>query len=476
MRFLSRFTLVCLLGQLLACDVGNEAPHAATVDVLPSSTLPDAAVSPRDAGHARPPAPVAGHDMAVPCAVAEVLREHCGKCHGEVPVPGVPISLVSYADLTARTTTGATVIERVKARIHETQRPMPPVREMDPLGPDELATLDAWIAAGAPASTDTCAQADTQVDAGADDYAECEYLPVLTAHNGQHASDTEGFEVPLVDTTYECFNFAIPWDEPVQALAFYPVIGEASVLHHMGLYSLKSPLPPGSHGPCEVGPDRTVVGGWSPGQDKLSWPPEYGALMPHDKTGGFQLEIHYDNRDRRKVRDSSGLKVCATSKFRPKTLAMAVLSSDENINLPPGRQQVVTSCTVWSDKGPATALAASPHMHRLGVRLQTIVKHTDGTQETVTDQPFSFDDQAIQFLKTPVIIKKGDVLTTTCSYENNTGRVIRYSKGSDGEMCNNGLIASPPGSLTGGLAGTLIEAFGVPNLCVGIGPEPVFGL
>jgi Copper type II ascorbate-dependent monooxygenase, C-terminal domain len=96
-------------------------------------------------------------------------------------------------------------------------------------------------------------------------------------------------------------------------------------------------------------------------------------------------------------------------------------------------------------------------MHRLGVHLTTVVKHTDGTQETITDQPFSFADQAIQFLKEPVIVKKGDVLTTTCFYDNTTSRVIGYSQGSDGEMCGNGLLASPPGSISGGLGGALAD-------------------
>ena len=382
----------------------------------------------------------------------------------------------SYADLTRQTALGVKLFERVKLRIHDTQRPMPPVTEQDPLGADALKTLDDWIAAGAPASTDTCVQSATPRTPVEIDTSECEYLPALQAHNGQGVDDTDGFEVPLADTTYECFNFPIPWDKPVQAIEFIPVIDDRRVVHHMALYSLKSPPPPGTHAPCGEKADRTAVGGWSPGQDRTQWPPEYGALMPHDKSGGFQLEIHYDNVARHKARDRSGLKVCATTKFRPKTLAMHVLSSDENIHLSPGRQQVIASCTVWSDKGPATVLAASPHMHRLGVHLTTVVKHTDGTQETITDQPFAFDDQAIQFLKEPVIVKKGDVLTTTCIYDNTTGRVIGYSQGSDGEMCGNGLIASPPGSISGGLGGALADLIGVPNVCVGIGPEPVFGL
>lgn len=476
MRILCFFNCIWLLG-LSACQLDGEARDPAAPPAPAGLAVADASLVPETPGHLSPPEAGAASGAGLPCAVSQLLRNHCGKCHGQVPEPGVPISLVSYADLTARTEAGVRIFERVKLRVRETQRPMPPVREQDPLGANDLKTLDDWIAGGALPNTEACAlDALPVLDAGADNDPACEYLPVLTAHNGQEVDDTDGFEVPLADTTYECFNFAIPWGEPVQALEFVPVIGDGRVVHHIGLYSLKSPLPPGTHARCEGGPDRTMVSGWSPGQGKLSWPPGYGALMPHDKSGGFQLEIHYDNVARHRTRDRSGLKVCATTQFRPNTLAMHVLSSDESFQIPPGRQQVVNSCAVWSDKGPATVLAASPHMHRLGVHLSTVVTHTDGSRETITDQPFAFDDQAIQFLKKPVMVRKGDVLTTTCSYLNTTGAIIRYSKGSDGEMCGNALIASPPGSLTGGLAGAIIDLLGVPNLCIGIGAEPLFGL
>ncbi|MET0282836.1 MAG: hypothetical protein ABW352_00120 [Polyangiales bacterium] len=43
-------------------------------------------------------------------------------------------------------------------------------------------------------------------------------------------------------------------------------------------------------------------------------------------------------------------------------------------------------------------------------------------------------------------------------------------------MCGNGLLAHPPGSIAGGLFGGVLGALGVPNICMGAGAEPVFGL
>jgi hypothetical protein len=414
------------------------------------------------------------HSAQLPCAVEQILVENCRTCHGQTPAAGARISLVSHADLTAITTSGVTVFERVKARIHDVQRPMPPVVAMTPLAADALETLDQWLAAGAPSSSESCMLADPPPPAEIDT-SECEYLPTLLAHDGQQVSDDEGFSVPLVDDHWECFNFAIPWDKPVQGIAFYPQLDDRRVLHHMVLYALKAGAAPGWHGPCGDGPDRTVVGGWSPGQDRQVPPADTGLLMPHSASGVFQLEIHYNNIDRHSTRDRSGLKVCATSDFRPNTAAVHALGTSD-IELPPGRKDVVTSCVVASDKGPATVLAVSPHMHLFGRHLRTVVRHTDGTEETLTDRPYAFADQAILYLPKPITIEKGAVLTTTCSYENDTRGVIGYSEGSDGEMCGNGLLAYPPGSITGGLLGAVTALAGIPNLCTGLGPEPILGL
>ncbi|MDB4975428.1 MAG: peptidylglycine alpha-amidating monooxygenase [Myxococcaceae bacterium] len=445
--------------------VTTSAPLDATVAQAPGGELPFS--GPRiDAGGTAP---------GLPCPIEQLLAKHCRACHGARPEPSVPMSLVTYADLTAKSASGAPISERITARVHDVQRPMPPVVTNDTLSAEELKTLADWIGSGTPASSDTCAQT-TPKQAEEVDVSECEYLPALLAHDGQNADDDQGYEVPLADDHYECFNFAIPWNEPVQAIAFFPVLDDRRVLHHMGLYALKSGPAPGTHGHCDGGPNRTVVGGWSPGQDKQGSPSEYGMLMPHDNAGVFQLEIHYNNVHKYQAHDRSGLKICATTKFRPKTVAVHVLGSND-INLEPGRRQdVINSCVVTSDSGPGTVVAASPHMHLFGVYLRTVVKHGDGSEEVITDQPYAFADQAIRTLAKPIVVKKGDVLTTTCTYQNTTNRVIRYSQGTDGEMCGNGLLAYPPGSITGGLFGGVLGALGVPNICMGAGAEPTFGL
>ena len=89
------------------------------------------------------------------CAARAILQENCVPCHGAPPLVG-PVSLVTVDDLRRWSMNGGKyVYELVRERIHDARWPMPPLVWNDPLTPDEMGTLDAWIAAGTqPANCD----------------------------------------------------------------------------------------------------------------------------------------------------------------------------------------------------------------------------------------------------------------------------------------------------------------------------------
>jgi hypothetical protein len=99
-------------------------------------------------------------------------------------------------------------------------------------------------------------------------------------------------------------------------------------------------------------------------------------------------------------------------------------------------------------------IAHSPHMHKMGKHMKTIISRANGQTETITDQPFAFDDQQIFAVSHPSgehVVKPGDTITTTCDY---TG-FNTFGPGTDSEMCYNFVTAWPNGSLAGlpGLVG-----------------------
>lgn len=85
----------------------------------------------------------------LPCDVAEMLKGKCWSCHGKTPLAGAPMSLVTYADLTApsKSDPGKTVAEKCLERMQSATAPMPPAGG---LSTAEIAAMDAWIAAGTP--------------------------------------------------------------------------------------------------------------------------------------------------------------------------------------------------------------------------------------------------------------------------------------------------------------------------------------
>lgn len=89
-----------------------------------------------------------GSSSGLPCDVSQVLQNSCISCHGSPP-SGAPISLVSYADLTATAPSDPTkkVVEVAVARMQSTSMPMPPSGGASAA---DIKTLQDWITAGLP--------------------------------------------------------------------------------------------------------------------------------------------------------------------------------------------------------------------------------------------------------------------------------------------------------------------------------------
>ena len=102
--------------------------------------------------HALPAIDAPGPD-GLPCDVREVLENACTQCHASPVTSNAPESLVSRADFLAPSSVaGQTIAQRAQARLHDAVMPMPPASEPT-LSVAQLATLDAWLAAGAPGGT-----------------------------------------------------------------------------------------------------------------------------------------------------------------------------------------------------------------------------------------------------------------------------------------------------------------------------------
>jgi hypothetical protein len=105
----------------------------------------------------------------LPCDVQALLATRCTSCHGSTPLPGVPMSLLTLADLGApsRTDPTRTVAQLSLARMQSTSQPMPPA-PYPPATSSEIAAFASWVSGGlkAPACGSSGAGGAGGADAG----------------------------------------------------------------------------------------------------------------------------------------------------------------------------------------------------------------------------------------------------------------------------------------------------------------------
>jgi hypothetical protein len=423
----------------------------------------------------------------LPCDVAPIVEQHCLLCHQDPPIGGAPMPLVSAADFRATDPTSHSPYYQLASQRISTSDPnthMPPVSQTD-LSAEERAVLSAWLDQGAPdddgntcptspgsefgggdGGTTSPGGSTTQGDGGTDpnfyklvydpiEPSDCEQSIELTAFDPDN--QTQGFSVPSVQVdSYQCFTFDVPYDGKMQALKIDTIIGDARVLHHWLLYAQEGAVGKGYYNCDGQHPAAQLLGGWAPGHGSTVMPHDVGLQLPQKGSGSFVLEIHYNNSQHLSgVQDKSGARVCATSKLKKNEAAMHWLGT-EAILLFPGAGQAVGTCTAPQN---ATVISSWPHMHLTGTHFTSVLTRKSGDTITLLDKPFSFDNQI--GYDTPVILSPGDKIRSTCSYQNQTGNIIRFGTNSSDEMCYDFVLAYPVGSLVSGVSIT-----GTNSVCI----------
>jgi hypothetical protein len=390
------------------------------------------------------------------CDVLSILETKCQECHAENADSPAPMPLETYADLHAPAVSNPSkkVYELVGTRIHDPRRPMPePPRK---LTAEELQTLDAWIAAGAPGSPSIDCNAGPGGDGNVGGNPGGNDDDVETPDNGgnqpgnpdptkeEWPADCEKvYEVRIADRphtvragteTHPQFFVDAPWgDQNVQAVAIRPITDNKKVLHHWILYEASGLV-------------GRMITSWSRGKDGMrTLPPDVGMYMPKGKRS-LRFDVHYYNiGSKQDQQDLSGVEICVTTKFRKYTAATNMFAGPATA--PPNR--VVTNvgtCTVRNKSGSSYLITSSPHMHGLGVHAK-FSRIRNGQELVLEDAPFNVDAQTVKPLDR-VELKNGDKVRVECTYDNPTNKEVRFGQNSDDEMCFNFALYYPMGNLT----------------------------
>jgi hypothetical protein len=343
------------------------------------------------------------------------------------------MSLASAADFRAIAANGTDSLgQRALARTADTSRPMPPPPNAR-LSASEQATLKSWIESGAPGGTCTAVDpGPTMPDPGVSEPLPADVTCYRLTARASSAGDK--YTVPTTPDLYRCFEYAPPWgNKTVQVVSAQPIIDNSSVLHHWILYNSSESVKDGTNGGCSgAHPNSSFITGWAPGGAGLKLPADVGLRT---ETGGFSLEIHYNNTKGAGQLDASGVNLCVTEKPRPKEAAVHWLGT-QLLN----KISAVGTC-VPINSGPVTILSSSPHMHLQGRHMKTVINRKGGASEVLIDEPFDFNTQVSY--QTPAVVNPGDTLTTTCTYATPTP----FGQKTNEEMCYNFVIAYPAGQL-----------------------------
>ena len=389
----------------------------------------------------------------LPCDVSAVLQNKCWSCHGATLNYTAPMHLVSSGDFQAASHSNAsvTVASQVKARIHSVQAPMPPPT-MPQLTAAELATLDAWLDAGAAPAEELTQCPNPAADGGMGQGGMGEPPDGGAADGGMgpdvecydflaHAAGSDApFPVPAGTTDlYNCFSFTPPWQGDLQGISFKSKIDKTPVVHHWLLYQNATAQTNGAVSAClGAHPDAALVAGWAVGGSDTVLPNDVGMQMG---TNGFTLEVHYNNQTPQDLADASGVQVCVTKQARPHLAATHWIGTI-NLNLI-GAGDVNSTCTPNYANGPITILSSWPHMHKHGTHMKSVINRAGGAPEVLIDKPFDFNYQVSY--PTPTVLNAGDTIATTCTYGSGP---VQFGEGTNQEMCFNFIVAWPAGSLS----------------------------
>lgn len=369
----------------------------------------------------------------LPCDVDAVLAANCRSCHGATPSFGAPMPLVTHADLVADAprTAGKKVFEVVGARVHDDARPMP--QPPNPrLGAADLATIDAWVAAGAPAGTSAC-------DGGSVTPAGTGAKP-LGCTPDQRIRPKTPYAVPTVgaggsDDQYVCYGFDTVATTKRHVVAGAPRVDNLAVVHHILLYQAASPVD-GTPQPCGAGgrSDWRLVTGWAPGGENFELPPEAG-FAEEVGTTHWAVQIHYNNaRNLEGQVDTTGYDLCSTDVLRPNDADILATGTIE-ISLPP-RATTTTTCNLQVPQmfGTMHVTSAWAHMHKLG-RAQFATRVRDGQETPILEAPAYDFATGAGAARVDVELRPGDTVRTSCTWENAGMSTVTVGEGTDDEMC-----------------------------------------
>lgn len=261
--------------------------------------------------------------------------------------------------------------------------------------------------------------------------------------------------VPAQEITYMCVNLELPADRDYHVIADTAFVNNSNVLHHMTLQACSPGVtvanlahPLGQVYPCQMMAEPVhcpeLMAGWSPSIGGNCHPREAGYKIGLSGSRYVVLQVMWSNPSKMVgEKDSSGLLLFYTPFLRPYNIGMLTVGTN-GLVIPPGEKgydveaKCHAECTRQQLLNPIHIINGYNHMHYAGSEMRTAMRKFMETQEhTMTrDIVYDYHNPVIHQFPSPIEIKPGDEIFTSCSYNTMTrNRTTFYGRTPANEMC-----------------------------------------
>lgn len=246
------------------------------------------------------------------------------------------------------------------------------------------------------------------------------------------------WSLPANTEGYFCVYATVPRDVDIKAFRPLSPLGT----HHTVLTRYQGSTPDGVV-PCNFGVNgQSMIYGSGVGAPDFAFPPGVGLHLPAGTR--LLLNLHLYNASDAPIQGTAGTLFQPAAPGELQHLAELVLAGPTlSLAVPTGVTTQSGTCNVSSITSvPIQVFALSQHMHKLGRNLRSVVVR--GTSQIVLqDIPYNFEKQEFHLTAQPTELRPGDVVKTSCTYENSTGATVRFGESSDDEMCFTDLFYYP---------------------------------
>ena len=459
--------------------------------MLPGPATPTAgapAMSPIGSGTAGagPGTPVAS-GRAMPCNIAASVKANCQNCHGTRLLAGAPMSLLTWDDFqrdyvvkTSKGLIGQTkkMHELAHIRLNDGGNPMPPSGSLSI--PADRQLLNDWLAAGAqaggPEASNCGAPTPTQPGTGmmgsTSGMMEYDFEPPtptlpqeqcfeLVMHGGQTPGDKSKYTVAAREY-YVQFYFKVPWPANYVGTKAGGRYDALETLHHWLLFTTNRPLSAdGTHEEVigtQLGDSAQLIQGWAIGGATAKMPEGVGFVLPPPNTM-LNVQWHYYNSTGSAKPDATAVIVCAVPRETLPHIASTTWLGTENISVPAGRMGTAQGSCINDSGAPIHIVNFTPHMHKIGRNMKSVIKRKNGMMEEVFNKPFANESQ-LQY-DVSLTLEPGETIISTCTFQNDGARNVGFGTSTDQEMCYQFATSYPAEALDNGV----ISLIGASNTC-----------